>query len=54
MFQLEVGIATHIQKLIGVKESVLLEDVSDCPVDLQPVGQLSAPGIMAGVWVDRS
>lgn len=27
--QLEVGIATHIQKLIGVKESVLPEDVSN-------------------------
>lgn len=26
--QLEVGIATHIQKLVGIRESVLPEDVS--------------------------
>lgn len=43
--QLEVGIATHIQKLIGIKESVLPEDVSNglvcCP---SPLGHLCILG----------
>lgn len=50
MFQLEVGIATHIQKLVGIKESVLPEDVSDCPVCwASPLGHLSTSGVVTGV-----
>lgn len=45
--QLEAGIARHIQKLVGVKESVLPEDVSGPPRSPLPKGLTVAGGLKA-------